>query len=747
MNYKIGQLILSPVTKNNTISELFVAEPDIEKETLAGRLFILIEIESKRSDGLKLANFLINFINNSYYQNEKLILKEKIPSLRIEHIFESVVSRVNKKIIEFLKEEGIKISTGSLNATIGLLYEDEIHFSVAGKNKSLLIYQKNDKGEKSYKTIDLTKNGNEEDEEKSSHKIFANVISGSIPENSVFIFSNEALPEYISSKQLSDICTTLPPTSAVEQIKNTLSQINEYISFSAILIKSSFFKAEQASVNFEKNSKIEESVTKLNETEQNTENILSPSGSLKVKSFYKNLLSRLSVFANSKSSDNLFPKSGGKINPRALRFYFKKLITSIKSFLILIVNFFFFLVKSLANANQVRSTIVNISNYFKDVFSKVSRNRSHFKLKYKIILIIFIVSLTGLYLGINKVKNDKIEMEKIAIQEENKALIEQKLNQAEASLLYENEETAKNLINEIRNLLNDFPQETEEQVSDYNIFSQKLAQHIDKVQKVVKIPEGNQIIDFSTVNSNSKVNNILILDEKIYAGDPDQNSIYIHDINQNITTTITDITRSLENIDYPIAIDDQTIYWYNGDKIAKLDTASEEIFSLDLEKNPESNISSMSPYNQRTYMLDTNLSQIYRYERGDNGLLSYSKWLNNQTDLSSSISIDIDGYIYVLDKNGTVRKFLSGNEENFSQEAIEPPLESANKIEVSQNNDLFYILDSNNSRIIVYNKNGRFIKQHSSMNLESIKDFTVSENDENIYILSDNKIYLIKTTE
>ena len=230
MNYRIGQLILTPASKNNTISEVFVAQPDTEKEALAGKIFILLEIETKRSDGLKLANFLINYINNSYYQNEKLILKEKIPSLRIEHIFESVVSRANKKILEFIKEENIKISTNFLNCTVGLIYHDEIYFSTAGKNRALLIYKTVQNNIKSYKTIDLNKN-NSEDEEKSKNKLFANVISGTIPEGSSFIFSNETLPEYLSPKQLADIATTLPPTSAVEQIKNTLSQINEYLTF------------------------------------------------------------------------------------------------------------------------------------------------------------------------------------------------------------------------------------------------------------------------------------------------------------------------------------------------------------------------------------------------------------------------------------------------------------------------------------------------------------------------------------
>lgn len=742
MNYRIGQLILSPASKNNTISEVFVAEPDIEKESLAGRLFILIEIETKRSEGLKLTNFLINHVNNSYYQNEKLVLKEKIPSLRIEHIFESVISRANKKIIEFIKEENIKISINSLNATIGLIYNNEIHFSTAGKNKALLIYKKISSTDKSYKTIDLAKT-NKEEENNSDHKIFNNVISGSIPEGSVFVFSNEALPEYMSSKQLSDIITTLPPTSAVEQIKNTLSQINEYISFTAIIIKSSQLRLEETSKKIESNTKIEESIIKLNDTEQKTEEILSPAGNFKIKTYFKDLITKLLDNKKNQNKDNLFLRSGSKVNSRAIKFYLKKSVTYLNAFWVVLLNSIFYTLKSLGNAQRIKQAGLAFSSFFKNFFVSAKNNSFHLKRKYKIILLIFIISITGLFYSFNKIKNEKIVQEKLIEYQEKRSLIEQKQNQVEANLLYGNEEGAKNLIAEIKDLLSNFPNDTEEQISDLNDFNQKLSQYIDKVQKVIEIPEENLLVNFAEINSNSNIQNIILQNNRLYAGDPSQNSIYIYDLDQKLTTTITDLNNTLGNISLPVAVDEQNIYWLNGNQITKLNTASEEIFGLNFEKNPEANISAISSYNQRTYMLDKALSQIYRYERGDNGLLTYNNWLNKQTDLSEAISLDIDGFVYTLDSDGEIRKFLSGNEESFSQESIEPSLETANKIKVSKNNDFLYILDSTNSRIIVYRKDGQFIKQHSSKNLDNIIDFIVTDNDEQIYILFANKIYII----
>jgi nucleoside diphosphate kinase len=96
MYYKIAQLMLTPGKKASTVSDIFIAQPDVIKESLAGKLFILFEIESKKVDSLKVINFLIDNINYHYYQSEKIILREKITSLKVEHIFEDALAKTNK---------------------------------------------------------------------------------------------------------------------------------------------------------------------------------------------------------------------------------------------------------------------------------------------------------------------------------------------------------------------------------------------------------------------------------------------------------------------------------------------------------------------------------------------------------------------------------------------------------------------------------------------------------------------------
>ena len=156
MNYKIAQFIITPGQRQELVHEIYIAQPDADKEALAGKFFALIEIKAKKIVGLKIINFLINAFNHSYYQNEKMILRERVASIKIEHIFESALAKTNKKLAEFLQSEKIRLNHELVNITIGVIHNDSLHFSNLGKNKALLIYKNKIEDSAKYKLADIT---------------------------------------------------------------------------------------------------------------------------------------------------------------------------------------------------------------------------------------------------------------------------------------------------------------------------------------------------------------------------------------------------------------------------------------------------------------------------------------------------------------------------------------------------------------------------------------------------------------
>lgn len=77
MFYKLAPFILLPTSNTKSLAEIYISKPSDHEEKIAGKIFIIVEIDSRKTDDIRVINFLIENLENFYYQNEKLLLKEK----------------------------------------------------------------------------------------------------------------------------------------------------------------------------------------------------------------------------------------------------------------------------------------------------------------------------------------------------------------------------------------------------------------------------------------------------------------------------------------------------------------------------------------------------------------------------------------------------------------------------------------------------------------------------------------------
>lgn len=764
--------------------EIFIAQPDAEKEALAGKLFVLAEVESGKADAIKIINFLINNINHNYYQNEKIILRERISALKIEHIFESSLAKTNKHLAEFLIKEKIKINPNLLNITIGIIYENELHFSSIGKNKTFILYKEKSDDKKSaiekYKIIEITKSNSVKNHQKlNSAKIFSNVISGEIPSRGYSFFANEALPEYLSNKQLIKIITKLQPAGAAEQIKNTLMKINAYVSFLGIIIKntsglnntdliSDRVKLREAD-EYEKKEpydpvSAQNSIDSLSYTEEKTEKLLAPSGIINFKEKFKKI-SRLikRTFTKSgkkiKNSERMFllkDKILMKKKPTFL--YIKKNIYILKNIIIYFINLIIYIIKIFVKKEQRDKFILNIKSLHILIIKKVKKLLNWFKnlsKKNKILLITTTACLILLIfsLSLTRTKNKINEQKEIT----NNLIknIEQKQNQIDANLLYSNEEGAKTILEEIEKLLTQVPNETEEEIENYKKIVDKNNQQIEKIQHVVKIEDKKELANFVNLNSRAKTENIILQSEtnKIYSGDKTQGTIYTLDLKDNLITAIVDLNKNIESLKYPITDKNKNIYYLSGASTApdsfiiKINPETEEISNLTINlPTSENNIIAATEFNNKLYLLDNKNSQIYRYDNGVNGFTNLYKWVLEKADFSDAVDISIDGYIYILKKDGSILKYLKGEKQEFKLESISPEFKKASKIIVSPEFEYIYILEPIEKRLAVFNKIGKFLMQYKADDLENLNDFAIDEKNKKIYLLNNTSVYEIEAS-
>ncbi|MDD4333377.1 MAG: hypothetical protein PHT51_04670 [Patescibacteria group bacterium] len=760
--YKLASIFSTASSKTKTACEVFISQPDANKEALAGKLFILAEIESGKADALKIINFLVNSLNHNYYQNEKVILRERISSLKIEHIFESSLAKTNKDLADFIEKEKIKISPAAFNITAGVICDNELHFSGAGKNRAFLIYKSREdkfsrqaknklhEEELKYKIAEISKKTANLNAQNLT-KLFSDVISGPVALGSVFLFSNEALPEYLSHNQIIDVLTKLPPLGAAEQIKNLLENINSYVSFLGIIIKDTTGFAEKTTSEkpyLKQKTNNSTPLANLNAAEEKTEKLLSPSGAVNLNRWLKIPLAFITKIKNPTitKEKKFFLKEQIFVKRKSSWEFIKNIGLIIKKIAINIFGFIVFIFGKIIDKNfwlraggkiklaisKIKTSALGFAAWFKALDKK---NKIIFSTAAGC-LVILVISLSWTIFR-NKVVEKRANLTAL-IQN-----IELKQNQVEADFLYGNEDDAKKILTEIKDIFSQFGDNEITASDEYKKIAQKNNEQLEKIRHATIIENPKEIANFFNLNAGADPLNLSYIDGKLYASDSKQKSIYTVNLKDNLATVISNGEINITALDYPSPVKNGNIYYLNNNSLVELNSkdgkTSQTTINIPVGRE---NISTMSGYSSKLYLLDNKNNQIYRYKNSADGFRSYDKLIGDIKDFSQAVSLAIDGDVYILNKNGVVYKYLSGKSEEFNIDQIDPLLTEADKIMVSPEEEGFiYISEVKNNRLAVFDKTGKFLMQYKISNLNNLKDFSIDEAAKKIYILAGSSVY------
>jgi len=757
MYYKTASIILNSEQKSNSVSDIFIAQPEKSKEELAGKLFVLAEIESQKTNALKIVNFLINNLNLNYYQNDKIILRERIKSITVESIFETSLAKTNRDLVNFLERERIKISPYAFNITVCVLYEGEIHFSTIGKNKTLLIYkekkeEKTRKGRKKngvippietiteYKIADVGGTKEKRRGTVNINRLFSDAVNGKIPAGGSFLIINEALSEYTSNKQLIKIVTTISPAGAAEQIKNNLEKINSFVSFLGIIIKSTTTPAFDNKIEEEDEAE-EDYSPKITKMEEETESILKPSGIINIKKLIKSVSGKF----RPKISNDVLDISGRNIKKDLTikeRMFFQKrttlfkkiLAASLKTFNLFKI-LFIFIFKKIVNKKTLLIILNNIKRFFG---IKKEKSIAGSNVTRAFVAIIILLSIS--FFSVTAVKDKKNKEEAIKVNF-NKSihLIEQNQNEIIASLLYGNETAAKKIIDKNSILLKKFSEEEKNSRNDIKKLFTKHSELINKIRHIIEVNNPEKITDFSNLNNKVNTKNIIFFNQKLYCADPKGKSIYKRDLIENITTSLYKINENIREMQLPTKNGDNGIYYLDKKHIIGLSLDEKtSLFKIALP-GTISDITAMEAYGNKLYLMNKRDGQIYKFTKQGKSFIGGSKWLKEKENLSKAVDLFIDGNIYIFYKDGKIKRYLKGVEMDFPIEKTYTPITKATSFSIL--NKFIYILEPDKKRVVLFDKNGDFSRQYIFNSLNDIRGFAVDKNEENIYILDGNSIY------
>ncbi|MCX6793029.1 MAG: hypothetical protein NTY12_03300 [Candidatus Falkowbacteria bacterium] len=752
MSYKIAQLTVNPQQKSSVLSRIFVSQPSAEEEMLIGRLFVLLELDTEKAEDEKIADFLIADAYQQYYENEALILRDRLANLKPDIIFEAAIAKINRNLSAWLEQSKLHLKPGSLNAIIGIIHNNKLFFAQTGVGKAILFYRpKNKRGELllDYSLVDITEKTNDPTQEiVQPNKFFTNVVAGAVPAHGYFFFANESLFEYLTKKQVTDIITTLPPAGAAEQMKNLLEQTRAFVPFFGLIVKNTAgehdaFAAPAASVSVPGQTPVgygRSSVNQLNLTQEKTEQILSPSGMVNFKKWMNKLKPVGSGMKNYTSSTaRQISITREKLN---LGQHGAAIMRTTVALTGAVVSLSVSAIKQTGKVITDPETRQKLSNNSRLAAQHTARaafsavdNFRRLSLRYKILVIVIGVSILGLlgnivYSTINESR--KKSAEQIALVNSN---FSQKENQLEAALLYNNRDGAKEIITQMADLVNSLPSKTDKEQVIKDDFQKRYEDKLDKLYNITRLAESSFLLELPNTAK------YLVADNgTIFAISEEVKDIF--KINADSKTVETKNNETIPSPMLGAVIDDPIQYYIGQSNVVSYKSDSGQLASFSIE-NPSAQIETAAVYNNRLYVISAGAISRYTLDRKTNAFTQGQSWIKDNSSLGAVQSMAIDGRIYLIENN-TVSKFSSGKKEVLSLDEISPKLEEPKAVYVSFDNDYLYVLEPKNKRLLVFTKNGKYLAQYSGDMLDNLTGAAVDQKNKFVYLMNGKKIYRIE---
>lgn len=293
----------------------------------------------------------------------------------------------------------------------------------------------------------------------------------------------------------------------------------------------------------------------------------------------------------------------------------------------------------------------------------------------------------------------------------------QKFLQAEAVLMFNQNDRAKTLLQESQDILSSLPDSP-----DKTNLNQQIKEQINKSNKLIEIS------NIKIVNTEEPISGITRIKNNTYAFNSENNTIY------QIKQTAKSISTTSINLGY---LQKATAFEPEDVIVFLTDTPGLAIYAPNkkLEKAqanlPAVLIKDIASYNQYIYVLTEN--QIYKYYRTLAGFSGPSAWLKQKTEFMNPVSMAIDGDVFVLDNNQAL-KFFRGIREDFN---LNFELNQPIKIFTLADLDYIYVLEKD--KILVFDKTGKLMSQYISSKFNDLKDIWVDK-DKTIYLLNNQEI-------
>lgn len=188
------------------------------------------------------------------------------------------------------------------------------------------------------------------------------------------------------------------------------------------------------------------------------------------------------------------------------------------------------------------------------------------------------------------------------------------------------------------------------------------------------------------------------------------------------------------------------LYIWTPQGIHQIRLSDQKTVSAIIPASPEwGTITDMAAFGGNLYLLDTAKSRIWKYVATEKGFSTLFEYLNPDTlpDLTKATNLAIDGSVWLGTTNGKIMRFTAGKENSYSPQGADTPLGNQLKVYTHDEAKMVYVLDSDQKRVVVFDKDGLYISQYVWDKPFTVTGIVVSEAIGKLLLLADGKIYAI----
>ncbi len=152
----------------------------------------------------------------------------------------------------------------------------------------------------------------------------------------------------------------------------------------------------------------------------------------------------------------------------------------------------------------------------------------------------------------------------------------------------------------------------------------------------------------------------------------------------------------------------------------------------------------MLVYGERLYILDAQAGKIYRFlPTGEGYTAGGEDYFSTPTQISGVQDFAIDGHVYLLFPDGRLLRYYQGEQEGFD---VETTFSTPTAIYTTDELHHLYIADAGNKRIVVLDKDGKFVAQlvpgeGYTVDFGNVRDVFVTQDEKTIYILTTSGLW------